>query len=53
MAEKMLEYLLLFYSITELFSGTQYLTSNLFFPMICEMRINLDQWELSDVHVVR
>ena len=43
MAEKMLEYLLLFYSMTELFSSTQYPTSNLFFPMICEMRINLDE----------
>ncbi|KAH9754467.1 BED-type domain-containing protein [Citrus sinensis] len=53
MAEKMLEYLLPFYSMTELFSGTQYPTSNLFFPMICEMRINLDEWDLSNVHVVR
>ena len=53
MAEKMLEYLLPFYSMTELFSGTQYPTSNLFFPMICEMRINLDEWELSNVPVVR
>ena len=53
MAEKMLEYLLLFYLMTELFSGTQYPTSNLFFLMICEMRINLDQWEFSDMLVVR
>ena len=53
MAEKILQYLLPFYTMTELFLGTQYPTSNLFFPMICEMRINLDQWELSDVPVVR
>ena len=53
MAEKMLEYLLLFYLMTELFLGTQYPTSNLFFLMICEMRINLDQWEFSDMLVVR
>ncbi|KAH9733996.1 BED-type domain-containing protein [Citrus sinensis] len=53
MAERMLEYLLSFYSMTELFSDTQYPTSNLFFPMICEMKINLHEWELSDVPVVR
>ena len=39
--------------MTELFLGTQYPTSNLFLPMICEMRINFDEWELFDVHVVR
>ncbi|KAJ4702657.1 Zinc finger BED domain-containing protein [Melia azedarach] len=33
-----------FYDVTEIFSGTKYPTSNLFFVHICEIRLSLDEW---------
>lgn len=34
----------LFYKVTNIFSGTKYPTSNLYFPKICEMRLELTEW---------
>ena len=33
-----------FYNVIEIFSGTKYPTSNLFFIHICEIRLSLDSW---------
>lgn len=33
-----------FYNVTEVFSGTKYPTSNLFFIHICEIRLSLGSW---------
>jgi hypothetical protein len=38
------ERLKLFNDITELFSGTQYVTANIFFMKICEIRVKIRQW---------
>ena len=43
-AKEICERLKIFYSATELFSGTKYPTANLCFPSICEIRITLSQW---------
>ncbi|KAL8478241.1 hypothetical protein ACS0TY_030221 [Phlomoides rotata] len=34
----------LFNNVTELFSGTEYPTANLYFPKICEIRLALRRW---------
>ncbi|KAL8470747.1 hypothetical protein ACS0TY_033349 [Phlomoides rotata] len=33
-----------FNSVTELFSGTEYPTANLYFPKICEIKMSLKEW---------
>ena len=38
------ERLQLFFDITELFSGTNYVTANIYFPKICEIKMNMRQW---------
>ncbi|KAL4373548.1 hypothetical protein AHAS_Ahas05G0092800 [Arachis hypogaea] len=47
MANELVDKLEVFYSVTELFSGTLYPTTNLYFPKVCEMRLNLNEWLLS------
>ena len=42
-----------FYSATELFSGTKYATSNLLFPKVCEIRMSISQWMNSGYDVIR
>jgi hypothetical protein len=37
----------LFYEITELFSGTDYVTANIYFPKICEIKMKMRQWATS------
>jgi hypothetical protein len=37
----------LFYEITTLFSGTDYVTANVFFPKICEIKMRIRQWATS------
>lgn len=37
--------LVLFFKVTELFSGTQYPTSNIYFPKVCEIRLALRAWQ--------
>ena len=38
------ERLRLFFEITEMFSGTDYVTANIYFPKICEIKMNMRQW---------
>ncbi|KAM0928062.1 hypothetical protein ACQ4PT_002249 [Festuca glaucescens] len=40
-------WLSLFYEITTLFSGTDYVTANVFFPKICEIKMKIRQWATS------
>ncbi|KAL4286564.1 hypothetical protein AHAS_Ahas19G0098800 [Arachis hypogaea] len=47
MANELVDKLEVFYSVTELFSGTLYPTTNLYFPKVCEMRLTLNEWLLS------
>jgi len=35
----------IFHRVTEVFSGTQYPIADLFFPLICEIRLSLQAWE--------
>ena len=44
MAKEISQRLELFYSVTELFSGTLYTTSNVYFPKKCEVRLALNEW---------
>jgi hypothetical protein len=37
----------LFYEITTLFSGKDYVTANVFFPKICEIKMKITQWATS------
>nr|XP_028957589.1 zinc finger BED domain-containing protein RICESLEEPER 2-like [Malus domestica] len=41
MAREICEKLKLFYNVSELFYGTKYPTTNLYFPKICEIRLSL------------
>ncbi|KAK2665887.1 hypothetical protein Ddye_004461 [Dipteronia dyeriana] len=47
LAKKMCDKLKIFYSVTEMFSGTKYPTRNVFFHKICEIKISLRKWETS------
>lgn len=47
MATEICEKLEIFYKVTELFSGTQYPTSNVYFPKVCEIRLALNEWIFS------
>ena len=42
----------LFYNVTELFSGTRYPTANMFFPMICRIKMTLNEWLMSSNVVI-
>ncbi|KAK2648324.1 hypothetical protein Ddye_015813 [Dipteronia dyeriana] len=44
LAKEMCDKLKIFYSVTKTFSSTKYLTSNLFFPKICEIKLSLRKW---------
>ena len=39
-ASDVVERLRLFFEITEMFSGTDYVTANIYFPKICEIKMN-------------
>jgi hypothetical protein len=43
-AAEVVERLRIFNDITELFSGTQYVTANIYFMKICEIRVKIRQW---------
>ncbi|KAK3194503.1 hypothetical protein Dsin_025813 [Dipteronia sinensis] len=47
LAKEMCDKLNFFYHVTEMFSGTKYPTSNLFFPKICEIKLSLRKWHTS------
>ena len=37
----------LFHNVTEFFSGHQYPTTNMYFTLVCELKIALNEWSLS------
>jgi hypothetical protein len=43
----------LFYEITELFSSTDYVTANVYFPKICEIKMKIRQWATSSNLVIQ
>ncbi|KAL5157698.1 putative AC transposase [Glycine soja] len=47
MATEICEKLEIFYKVTELSSGTQYPTSNVYFSKMCEIRLTLNEWIFS------
>lgn len=47
LANELCDRLKIFYNVTELFAGTKYPTTNLFFPKICEIKLALRKWEHS------
>ena len=53
MASDVCEKLKLFYHVTEKFSSTKYPTLNIFFPLICEMKLSLLSWKVSDNEVIK
>lgn len=52
-AKEMCDRLEPFYSMTELFSGSSYPTSNVFFDEVCEIRLELSRWLNSDMQEVQ
>ena len=46
------ERLRLFFEITEMFSGTDYVTANIYFPKICEIKMNMRQWSTCGNEVI-
>jgi len=52
-ASTVCEKLGLFYDLTELFSGTKYVTANLFFPKVCEVKLKLKSWEHDEHDTIR
>jgi hypothetical protein len=43
----------LFYDLTELFSGTKYVTANLFFPKVCEIKLAMNSWSFNEDETIR
>jgi len=43
----------MFYEISELFSGTNYVTANIFFPKVCEIKMKIRQWATSTDLVIQ
>ena len=52
-ATNVCEKLGLFYELTELFSGTKYVTANLFFPKVCEIKLKLNSWGHDEDETIR
>ncbi|XP_030949256.1 zinc finger BED domain-containing protein RICESLEEPER 2-like [Quercus lobata] len=42
----------LFSSVTEFFSGRKYPTTNMYFSMVCELKIALNEWSLSSSEMI-
>ncbi|KAF7821847.1 zinc finger BED domain-containing protein RICESLEEPER 2-like [Senna tora] len=53
MASEIGEKLEIFYMVTELFSGTQYPTSNVYFPKVCQIKFILQEWLSSPRDTIR
>ena len=47
------EKLELFYQLTELFSGTKYVTANIFFPKVCEIKLKISSWKEDQNEIIR
>lgn len=43
----------IFNRVTEMFSGTQYPTTNIFFPLVCEIMLSLKQWQICSIEAIR
>ncbi|KAL0559428.1 hypothetical protein IC582_004038 [Cucumis melo] len=52
-AKEMCDRLEPFYLMTELFSGSSYPTSNVFFEEVCEIRLELSKWLNSDIEEIQ
>jgi hypothetical protein len=48
-ARELCDRLKLFYDVTELLSGTRYVTANLYFPKICNILLTIRRWLSSDI----
>ncbi|KAF7821910.1 zinc finger BED domain-containing protein RICESLEEPER 2-like [Senna tora] len=53
MASEIGEKLEIFYMVTKLFSGTQYPTSNVYFPKVCQIKLTLQEWLSSPRDTIR
>jgi hypothetical protein len=52
-ATNVVDKLKLFYDITKLFSGTKYVTANIYFPKICEIKMKMRQWGTSSNPIIK
>jgi hypothetical protein len=52
-AKEVCERLKVFFDITELLSGSKYVTTNIFFPKICGIRLAIRKWRSSDNELIR
>nr|XP_051184072.1 zinc finger BED domain-containing protein RICESLEEPER 2-like [Lolium perenne]XP_051184073.1 zinc finger BED domain-containing protein RICESLEEPER 2-like [Lolium perenne] len=52
-ARELCERLKVFFDITVLFSGTKYVTANLFFPKISAIRLSIRKWSTSDDPLIK
>jgi hypothetical protein len=52
-AKEICDRLKLFFDITELFSGTKYVTANLFFPKVITIRLAIRKWGNSDNELIQ
>ncbi|XP_057745028.1 zinc finger BED domain-containing protein RICESLEEPER 2-like [Arachis stenosperma] len=47
LAKEICDRLKLFYDVTQLFSGSKFPTANLYFTLVCKIKVSLDEWEIS------
>lgn len=52
-AKEVCDRLKLFFDITESFSGTKYVTANLFFPKVITIRLAIRKWGKSDIELIQ
>jgi hypothetical protein len=52
-AKDICEKLEVFYSVTKLFSGTTYPTANKYFPMLYELKMELNEWIVSPNELIK
>ncbi|KAJ0981634.1 hypothetical protein J5N97_009889 [Dioscorea zingiberensis] len=53
LAEEICKKLLVFYNASNAFSGRKYPTSNVFFPLMCEIKLSLSTWAKSSIETIR
>ena len=47
------EKLELFYQLTTLFYGIEYVTANIFFPKVCEIKLKINSWKEDENEIIR
>uniref|UniRef100_A0ACD5Y5K0 Uncharacterized protein n=2 Tax=Avena sativa TaxID=4498 RepID=A0ACD5Y5K0_AVESA len=52
-AKEVCERLKVFFDITELLSGSKYVTANIFFPKICGIRLAIRKWRSSEKKLIK